>query len=780
MCIRKVKLALAIYLTVIICPVFGAQPDGKRRFNVGYFEAGRYAVHSLLRSEFYDQLRQILPGDYEFVTIPQGFRSAEWMRDTCRVMAQQLADEKSIDILIAMGPWVVHDLLEAGFDRPIIAMHQFDPGLEGLLDESGRPIATNLTVSKKPVGLREELTILSRLIDLKRLGFLYFASGDERDTVLAEFTSIGDELGFEVVTADGYNVYGTFAFFKSFNSLDKDIDALYLPPLWALDQSALGQFLEMVRDQGIPTFTSEGKLLLERGAFATASFYSIVSEARFNAVKAMRIMQGALPEDLPVSFRGGLGLAVNNGTALKCGIELPENVLSDFQVIEAAVSGDVTYFSLNDAIDRAASMNPGYLAWQESLEAASQAVRQAYSEYLPHVYGATQFTHYDDNHVHNYRDLVSGDYYRTSLQLDQQLFSLETIREIQLAGKRRDMTRFDFTQAQLDQELTVSLAYLNFLRSQEVLQALTNNRSLIEHNLELAMIRAQTGEGDTVDVIRLEDERYQATLRVIDARADLKIARVALNALFNLPGDEPVQLDSVTFAEESFLMNEGRLNNILKDQPSQREIEDRLLAEALSLNPKARAARTGIDLHKGLLAKNSARFWPSLSFNASLNFSDWLEESPTFTEENTTWSVTGLMRLPLFLGSDRFRERSRLKAELSEMEYRQDDVSLAIMKEVRTGFHSLVASVTRISPSFQSRRRAQEVVNTVVTGYSSGKYGLVDLLDVQGNALKAELGAIASRYAYYDAVARLVHSTGWTVHEDYSNFLEQFHLRALN
>jgi len=763
-----------------VTPVFGVQPAAKKSFNIGYFEAGRYEAHSLVRTEFYSQLKQIIPDGYEFVTIPEGFRSAGWLRDSCRIMAKQLANEPSIDIMIAMGPWVVYDLLQAGFDRPIIAMHQFDPGLEGLLDETGRPVASNLTVQRRPVGLREELTILSRLLDIKRLGVLCFPSNGELDSVISEFAAIGEQLGFEVVSAEGYNIYGTFAYFKSFNELDKDIDALYLAPLWALETSAIEQFFEQIGRARIPTFTSEGKLLIEKGAFATASYYSALSEARFNAFKAVRIMQGIRPQDLPISYQGGLGLAVNNGTALKCGIELPENVLSDFQVIEAPPSGDVTYFTLDDAINRAYTMNPGFMADGEAVTAAAQAARQAYSDYLPHLQSTTRIAHLDDNLVHNYRDVVSSDYYRSSLQLEQRLFSLETIRDIQAASTRREMAGIEFLRAQLDLELAVSLAYLNYLRARDILNALVSNRSIIEHNLELAMVRAQIGDGDTLDVVRLEDERYQATLRIVDARADINIARVTLNALFNLPGNEPLQLDSVTFTEESFLTSESRLYDRLKDQTTRLEMEERLVAQALALNPAAGDIRARIDLQKDLLSKNSARFWPSLSLNASLDFSDYLEESPTFTEERTTWSVSGILRLPLFLGSDRFRERSRLRAELNEMEYRQDEVSLEIMRDIRAGFHSLVAAVTRITPSLQSRRRAQQVLNTVVSGYGADEYDLIDLLDVQANALEAELTAIISRYAYYESVAKLVHSAGWTVHDEYSNFLEQFHLRELN
>ncbi|UCE24302.1 MAG: TolC family protein [Candidatus Zixiibacteriota bacterium] len=775
--IRRTSLAL---LSLIVTTTGISSAETKRTFNLGYFEGGPYPVHSLLRAEFYDQLEQLLPDGYKFVTIPQGFRSADWKRDTCRAMARDLVRETSVDILIAIGPWVVHDLLEAGYDRPIIAMHQFDVVAEELVDKQWRPVAPNLTVHQRPGRIVDDLTFLSRLIDIKRLGFLFFPSAGEKDLLLERVEAIGQQLGFEVVHAEGYDNYGTYAFFKSFNALDKDIDAVYLAPMWGLETANLGQFLRRVSDAKVPSMTAEGKLVLEKGAFATRSFYSVISEAKFNASKAVRIMQGELPADLPVAFRTSHSLAVNNETALKCGIHLPEEVLSDFHVIEAPLSEGTSYFSLSDAVYRAANQNPGYLAQSDALEAAAQAARQAYSDYLPQLYSTTNLSHFDDNWTHNLRDIFSNDQYRTSINLEQQIFSLETIREIQVASKRRQLRSIDVTQSQLDLELAVSLAYLNYLRSREILATEQSNRSLIELNLEQAQAEVQIGEGDSLDVIRLEDERYQATLRVIDARAGVKIAGVLLNALFNMPGNEPFLLDSLIFSEPMFIAGEDALLDRITDQPSQQSLQNSLLAQALAMNPGPQSYRTRIDIQNDLLAKNKARYYPSIGFRASLNFSDYLEDTPTFEEENTTWSVTGFFNLPIFLGADRFRERAKLKAELSELEYLRDDASLEVMRNVQANFHHLVASAVKITPAYQSRKRAQMTLDAVVPGFSRGDVAMIDLLDAQSNALSTQLASINARYAYFETMARLVHTIGWTTSDNYSNFLEEFHRQIQN
>ena len=775
---NKTKTAI-ILLALILSSgqqLWGA--DAPRRVNIGYFEGGDYPVHALLRSEFSKQLSQILPDSIEAVAIPEGYRSADWDRERCRTQAAELAAEKNIDLLIAMGPWVVHDLLEAGYDRPILAMHQFNVLAEGLIDSTGRPIAPNLTVHLPTDRIQTDLTLLTRLVDIERLGVLFFPSSDEKDRLISHFSAIGDDLGFEVVTAEGFDNIGTYAFFKAYNALDKKIDALYMPPAWGLDLVELREFIQAVRRDRIPVFTAEGKMLLERGAFATGSYYSVISEARFQADKTVRIMQGELPADLPVLFTGGGGLAINEETARQCGIILPQEVLNDFYVIEAPAPEETPYYTLNDAVSRALAANPGYLAQHDALEAATQAARQAYAAYLPQLSASAAFTHLDDNNIANVRNLLEPDQFVTQLNLRQLLFSLETIRAIEVAAKQRKLEDNNHQQARLDLELAVSLAYLNWLQAKEALAGNLKNRNLIELNLETAVARNRIEQNDTVDIIRLESDRYDATERVIDAKSELRVARVLLNALFNLPGNELFLLDTNYFAENAFWNREGRLWPMIENLGRQEQTEQYLVDQALRTSPKSSLQRLRVDLAKELLAQNKSRYFPTIGFKAGLDFSDRLKESATFEEEHTTWSISGLLSLPLFEGTDRIRERAKLKARLNEIEYQKDAVSLEIMRTVQSGVQNLSAHAHAMTAAWQARKRADTNLDLVMENYSAGRTPLLNLLDAQSLSLNADLAEINRRYQYFRSMARLVHALGWSVADDYSNFVEEFYRRA--
>ncbi|MEE8575724.1 MAG: TolC family protein, partial [candidate division Zixibacteria bacterium] len=250
--------------------------------------------------------------------------------------------------------------------------------------------------------------------------------------------------------------------------------------------------------------------------------------------------------------------------------------------------------------------------------------------------------------------------------------------------------------------------------------------------------------------------------------------------LFNLPGNEVLALDTSVFSGSHFLRNEGKLYAHIKDGPAQEQLENKLLAQALALNPKTQSYRARLDIQRDLLSKNKARYFPSVGLKASLNFSDWLEEQGTFEEENSSWSVAGIVNIPIFLGTDRLRERAKLKAGLSELEYRRDESSLEVMRDVQTNIHRFIAAANKVTPAAQSKKRSLKALDIVVPAYGNGDTPLINLLDAQSNGLEAELATINARYSYYEAMARLVHGVGWTVHDNYSSFQQEFHSHIEN
>ncbi len=169
---------LTIFLILVAVAAVAAparqDPNQPRQVFIGVFEGGDYVLHGDIREAYRSALESILPDSIRAVFVPIGFKSAEWDREKSRQMARELAANKSIDLVLALGPWTVEDLLAAGFDRPIVAVHRFHPVAEALVDRTGRPVVDNLTVQVSPQKLLNDIRALTSMTSVKRLGVLFF------------------------------------------------------------------------------------------------------------------------------------------------------------------------------------------------------------------------------------------------------------------------------------------------------------------------------------------------------------------------------------------------------------------------------------------------------------------------------------------------------------------------------------------------------------------------------------------------------------------------------
>jgi len=582
------RLALGVLLPLAVLLVLNQSPLGRgepRKVRMGYFEGGKYPYHDRLRDEFLKQLNAILPDSIEAIFAPEGYRSAEWDKSNSARMAQELALVKGLDLVVALGPWVVHDLLNADYKKPIVAMHQFAPQFEGLLEKSGRPTASNLTIHLQRDKLEKDLSRLAGMISLKRLGFLYFPSTIETDSVLAQVKAIGAKLGFEVVTADGTNAKGTYAYFNAFSKLDKKIDALYLPPLWGLEIQMINQFFYNADHERIPVMTSEDKFLVDRGAFLTNNAYDIFSEARFNAYKTAQIILGKKPADLPVNLSGGSAIAVNEATAQKCRITLERRLYNESDVVLAPAGEDVPVLSLSEAISRAVTFNPGYLAQREAVAEATAEASLAYAQYLPHLSADAAIGYRDDNYVNNSRNELKNEFYVTRLNLLQKIFSLETINSIKIASKEKDLQEQSLVSARLDLEQAVTKAYLNYLKAQEVLDLQYRMRQLVERNIEISGARFLVEGGSEYELSRWRAERDNATKDIIEAQSNVKVARILLNVLINYPVEQRLVLSGDGFTNESTGRIYARIVPNLARPSAAEVIGGKIMAHASVSNP---------------------------------------------------------------------------------------------------------------------------------------------------------------------------------------------------
>ena len=760
----SLRTLLNLFLMLILLAGFAVGQTAGKEWHIGFFEGGEYQAHSELRQQLYEQIGPLLPDGYTAVFPPEGFKSAGWKRDTCRMMAAELAADKSIDMVFAFGPWTVEDLLDAGFDRPIIAVFRFDPIAEGIADSLGRPIAKNLTVRIRPGKITSDLSLLASLKNIKQLGVIYFASNTEREKVVEEIREVGQQLGFSVVSGEGYDRAGTFAVFNAYNNLPQTVDAVYLTPLWATTPDQIRQFYRLVLSDRRVAFSSEGEFHTSRGAAAAASGESARTVARLQAWKAAKIIQGATPADLPTVMAEQPGVHINEFVARAAGIKLNDDLLLHADVIEAAESDNLERFTLSSAMNRAVTQNPGYQAKYDALDAAAAQAKQAWSEYLPHVSAGASWRMVNDNAVNNDRALYyDNDQLRAGLRLEQQVLSLPSISDIQIAATDRDKAQNDLSQATLDLELGVSLAYINYVKALQVRQVQIVYRRQVEQAMQVAQMKAKLDDGPAGDLERLEHEWLRASREVVEAQSNLDVARILFNNMLGRPGDLEFAVDPGVLSNRQLLTQAGRFDVLKQAEVSFETIHQALAAAAMDANPKVRTNSIGLKRKQLELKRNSGGFFPRLGLYATLDAVNERQDAMGYVEQSPVMSFGVKAELPLFMGGGRFSERKKLRAAYSEQEYLRDEISLQVSNDIRVYLRRVI-DMAKAYPSMDHSQELSAAYSELVHAqFNTNHRSIVELLDAIENERRTSLEAVDLQFGYFEMVTKLVHEIGWSV-----------------
>ncbi|PWB71465.1 hypothetical protein C3F09_07805 [candidate division GN15 bacterium] len=761
----RVKLLCRLLLVAI---AYGALESavaadaGLRVFRIGFLEAGEHAPHAAMRAAYRSQLERILDTNLAVVFPPNGFLSAQWNRDSCRAMARRLATQSNIDVIGALGPWVVEDLIAAGCTKPIVALYRCDPVSEGLIGSDGRPIYGNLTVDLVPLRYRRDLAALAAIVPVKKLGVLYFASADERPKVMAAIDSLGRTLGFETVGAEGYNNVGTFAFFKAYSALGTKVDAVYAPFLWGMESDKPREFLERLASAGVPVYSSEGRFAIERGALLSQSNITLDAQAWFDAWKTVRIVKGEKPANLPTSYPDTPTLMVNEAVFQNLKLEFPEDLLKESETILAPASPDAPQYTLADAVRRALDQYPGHLAAQEALNSAEAAASRAWSDYLPKIVGSASAYHFDDHAVTNDFGETRNDRYGGSLTLEQRLFSLTAIRSIRIESEKRKLTEISYAQDSLDLTLAVITAFLDCLKADEVYSTAVQYRRGVTYCLEMARTGAFIAGVESPSVGRLRSEQLLASARILESARVRWAARVMLNSLLNQSGDTPFALDSIGFSRTENAREQQMMWMLMLSTERKAAVRDYLISQGLATNPQVRRARQEVDIQRLGLARNSARYFPSLDLRSALSYSDRLRDyPPAFVEKDFSWYVGIDLKLPLFLGGNRRNERRQLRADLNGLEYRRDLTALNVMRDISVETDNLMSALRQSELLDEALGMQQPQLESTVGDFVSGKSGYLEALDAVRSGFDIGMRAIDAKFAYLQSTARLAHAVGW-------------------
>jgi len=767
---------LLLLLAIALLLPAEAEAADPVEINLGFFEAGQAQVHDILRKEFLAQIEAVKPDDLEFVTVPWGYGSASWQRDSCKIIARRLAATENIDIMITFGPWAVEDLLEAGYDRPILAMYRVDPFLEGLIDSTGRPFADNVTITYDPRKIDNDLSAIVDLIKPKKLGLLYFPNGDEANALILHLKRKLDPLGISLMHSDKRDTHGTYAYFKSYQALRRKVDAIYVMPLWGMYSNKSPEFLKSVANDRTPTIVYDGSPMVQRGGLISNGGWSMAPYARVNAEKAIQIAEGALPADLPATYQSPTGLTVNRRSLAQCKISLPDWAKSQAVLLGEVDRNEIEHYDFVSAIGRSLEAHPTVMAAADAVRAAEAAVGETKSAYWPHLTAGYRYRYNDDNTLTNHRELIDQSQHRATLRLDQRIFSLKTIRATGTARAEEDVAGRRLDQLKLDLEEAVSLVYLEYLRADRMGQIERQQLTDVIRNLELSQTRDQLANRVSADHPRWEQEYNRVINRIADNRSATLKSKYALNSLINMPPESEFELAPEPFGNRAMSFDLERLAWLGEHPEVWRQGREQLVSRAGESSPSLQLLDAELAVKRKMLAENRSTFFPTVDLTGSLNQSDELRDvEGEFSEEPFHWNLGAEIRLPLFEGGSRYRRSDRLKAEVSRIEWERDAVFIGIAAEINSLCSQLSAAGSKLTRDFRSETLAETAYNEAMREYDAGRLTYLHAVDALSNLRSARLETVQSWYEYSSALIRLARVVGWSNHKTGKTFNQHFY-----
>ncbi|MBK7140462.1 MAG: TolC family protein [bacterium] len=763
----------SLFSRLLFLLVFGlAVTANAKQFRLGVFQAGDYAPNSAAQAAFDRSLKRILPPDTTHQFVAAAFRSAEWNRDSSRAMAKQLAAIRELDMVVAIGPWVVEDLIEAGFTRPIIALYRTDPYLEGLTDSIYRPLYRNLTVQAVPNKLENDIALLHRLKPFKKLGVLFFPSGLDSSRFLKAFSDLAGRLGVEATSAFGHNNSGTYAFLKAYAALPADVDAVYLLPTWGLDAERIKELSGRLLNDRRTSVSFEGLYAVDKGILISSAALPYEAESRFAAWKALQIFRGATPQNLPTLLPSSVKLSINEHTATVLGIDITLEMTTEADLVKPVQGQALELQTLPDLITRALDLNPGQLSWQDQIAQADAQIGLAKTGLRPSLSALGSVGYRDDNRVHNEQllvptpELIRNDQYRASLLLDIPLLSVETMRRTRQATVESTLDRLSADSARLALEASVATAYYEVLRLKALRGIQQRQMQLANHANEIARGMVASNERPKGELTRWKAEEFHDRQLLNSLDTDTRIATIYLNALMNQPAASPMLLDSTALTEDAFWTSYELIRPYIVTESARLRTSNQLVEAALSDCPSARRSAEEIKAKKAVLSTVRAANFPTVSLRSSLDIADELESYQSYEEKSTSWSIGAFLRWPIFDGGKRGKEMRISEAKISELEYLRDQTSLQVMKNVSRLLREVAGAAAEAIAAQRESELATALVNAAVEEYTSGIERFEPTARAGLSASDAQRRLVNAHATFQNALYRLACAIGWSPHQE--------------
>lgn len=441
-----------------------------------------------------------------------------------------------------------------------------------------------------------------------------------------------------------------------------------------------------------------------------------------------------------------MSLLLNQRTMIK--IVRPLVACNGALISVLLLQGAAHAMTLSDALGKALTRDPNYLAAMKARDAGSEKKFQGLSNLLPNVTG----TYADGKRLDRKVTSPDGVVTKTRIEDDdrsytitarQPLFNLAAIRSAQQGFKASSATEAAFQIARQDAMVRLVNAYFDVLNAQDSLATTVAEKKAIAEQLEAAKRSFEVGTATVTDQQEAQ-ARFDLT-RAAEIRAinTLNIRRQALSILIG----EPVAADLPGYKAGA---------EIPAPMPM---VADEWVSKARESSYEVQRAFAEAERNRYEFSRQLFNNLPTVDLIAQKT---WAKDIPLGTAGETieTEYVGISVTVPIISGGLNISQVREAAALRDEFKHRLDAARLNAEQSSREAYLNVVAGLAQISALEAAEKSSQLALESNRLGYQVGVRINIDVLNAQQQLFAAQRDLSKARTDTLLAGLRLKASVG--------------------
>lgn len=331
--------------------------------------------------------------------------------------------------------------------------------------------------------------------------------------------------------------------------------------------------------------------------------------------------------------------------------------------------------------------------------------------------------------------------YDATLTLMQPLYAGGAIKAgYDKAKKENEMSRHEKRRVMNDVLYDADVYYWNRVACRELVGVAESFKASVEGLVTVVRHRVQEGYTDRNDLLMAEVKLNEADYRLVQARNEAEVARLAMNSFSGVPFEQTLPTDSLVVPLREAESYAGTVET------------------AMSFRPELKIAGNRVDIQRNMAKMDNARYLPRLSVGIDGSYG-----SPGYDfkpDADPNYAIYAKLSIPIFEWGKRKNTRKAGQYGVDMAIENQSKVADAVRLEIESAFYTYSQAVRKVVLTENSLAKAAESEERAMDKYKEGRVSIVEVINAQLYHQEARVNYIQSKLHAQMARSGLEHAIG--------------------